>query len=95
MNFLKSLNNNGVTVLLITHDMHLMLEYTPRALVFSEGALLADVSSAALLCDPQLSAAASLKETSLFHLAKECNIPDAPALTRRFIGYESAVNYVK
>ena len=32
-----SLNARGVTVMMITHDMHLMLEYTPRALVFCDG----------------------------------------------------------
>ena len=35
MEFLRGLNEQGVTVIMITHDMHLMLEYTPRALVFS------------------------------------------------------------
>ena len=88
MEFLKVLRKRGVTVLLITHDMHLMLEYAPRALVFSEGKLLADMPSATLLCDPDLSAQASLKETSLFHLAADCGIEDAPAFTRRFVGYE-------
>ena len=65
-----------------------MLEYAPRALVFSDGRLLADISSAELLCDPGLSAQASLKETSLFHLAAEVGISDAAAFTRRFVEYE-------
>jgi len=91
MEFLRILQGRGVTVLLITHDMHLMLEYAPRALVFSEGRLLADLSSASLLCDPELSARASLKETSLFYLASECGISDAPAFTRRFVEYEEGV----
>jgi len=89
MEFLRMLQSRGVTILLITHDMHLMLEYTPRALVFSEGKLLADCPSSELLNNPALSAAASLKETSLFHLAKECGITDAAAFTRRFVGYEN------
>ena len=42
MEFLRTLNQRGVTVMMITHDMHLMLEYTPRALVFSDGQLIAD-----------------------------------------------------
>ena len=90
MEFLRVLQERGVTVLLITHDMHLMLEYAPRALVFSQGQLLADLPSATLLCDPELSAKASLKETSLFHLAAECAIADAPAFTRRFVAYEKS-----
>ena len=54
MEFLRKLNERGVTVVMITHDMHLMLEYTPRALVFSDGQLIADRSAAAVLCDPEL-----------------------------------------
>ena len=88
MEFLRTLQRRGVTILLITHDMHLMLEYAPRALVFSDGRLLADISSAELLCDPGLSATASLKETSLFHLAAEVGIGDAAAFARRFVEYE-------
>lgn len=91
MEFLKKLQQRGVSILLITHDMHLMLEYTPRALVFSGGKLLADISSAELLCNPKLSESASLKETSLFHLAEECGISDAPAFTRCFVEYEERV----
>ena len=44
----------GVTVVMITHDMHLMLEYTRRALVFCDGRLIADRTAAAVLCDPAL-----------------------------------------
>jgi len=60
-------------------------------LVFSEGTLLADLPSATLLCDPQLSAKASLKETSLFHLAAECEIADPAAFTRCFVAHEEKV----
>ncbi|MCL2572421.1 MAG: ABC transporter ATP-binding protein [Defluviitaleaceae bacterium] len=88
MEFLRELQGRGVTILLITHDMHLMLEYAPRALVFSAGQLLADMSSAALLCNPELSAKSSLKETSLFYLATQCGINDPAAFTTRFINYE-------
>ena len=45
MEFLRQLNSEGITVLMITHDMHLMLEYTPRALVFDTGRMIADTSS--------------------------------------------------
>jgi energy-coupling factor transport system ATP-binding protein len=89
MEFLRSLNKEGVTVILITHDMHLMLEYAPRTLAFSAGKMLADISSADLLCDVSLSEAASLKETSLFYLASICGIEDAAAFVRRFVDYEA------
>ena len=85
MEFLRKLNERGVTVVMITHDMHLMLEYTPRALVFCNGQLIADRSAAGVLCDPDLIQKAALKETSLFTLANRCGITPAEAFVERFI----------
>ena len=85
MEFLKGLNEKGVTVVMITHDMHLMLEYTPRALVFADGRLIADRSAAAVLCDPDLIRQAALKETSLFTLANHLGIRPAEEFVERFI----------
>ncbi len=85
MDFLSELNRQGVTVALITHDMHLMLEYTPRAIVFNEGAVIADRPAAEVLNSPDIVEAAHLKETSLFHLSKACGIGDAVEFTRRFV----------
>ena len=85
MEFLRKLNERGVTVVMITHDMHLMLEYTPRALVFSDGQLIADRSAAAVLCDQSLITQAALKETSLFTLATRCDITPPEAFVERFI----------
>ena len=85
MEFLRGLNEKGVTVVMITHDMHLMLEYTPRALVFADGRLIADRSAAAVLCDPQLIRQAALKETSLFTLANQLGISPAEECVQRFI----------
>ena len=85
MEFLRGLNEKGVTVVMITHDMHLMLEYTPRALVFADGRLIADRSAAAVLCAPQLIRQAALKETSLFTLANQLGISPAEEFVRRFI----------
>ena len=91
MDFLSQLNARGVTVVLITHDMHLMLEYTPRAVVFHEGRVIADMSAARVLNSPQIVAAANLKETSLYHLAAACGIDDPQELTRRFIARDREV----
>ena len=85
MEFLRGLNEKGVTVVMITHDMHLMLEYTPRALVFADGRLIADRSAAAVLCDPELISWAALKETSLFTLANQLGISPAEEFVQRFI----------
>lgn len=85
MEFLRGLNEKGVTVIMITHDMHLMLEYTPRALVFSDGQLIADCRASRVLCDPSLVARAALKETSLFTLANRCEITPPESFVERFI----------
>ena len=85
MDFLSQLNQQGVTVVLITHDMHLMLEYTPRAIVFNAGTVIAAKSAAEVLNSPEIVEAAHLKETSLYHLAHACGIGNAEEFTRRFI----------
>ena len=91
MEFLQGLNTRGVTVVMITHDMHLMLEYTPRALVFCDGQLIADRSASAVLCDPELIERAALKETSLYTLANRCGIAPAEEFVERFIAADREV----
>ncbi len=91
MEFLKELNAQGVTVVLITHDMHLMLEYTPRAVVFNAGQVIADASAAEVLNSPEIVEAAHLKETSLYHLANLCGLDSPQEFTRRFIARDQEV----
>ena len=91
MEFLQGLNTRGVTVVMITHDMHLMLEYTPRALVFCDGQLIADRSASAVLCDQELIERAALKETSLYTLANRCGIVPAEDFVERFIAADREV----
>ena len=91
MEFLRGLNARGVTVVMITHDMHLMLEYTRRALVFCDGRLIADRTAAAILCDPALVEQAALKETSLYTLANRCGIAPAQEFVERFIEQDREV----
>ena len=91
MEFLRGLNARGVTVVMITHDMHLMLEYTRRALVFCDGRLIADRTAAAVLCDPALVEQAALKETSLYTLANRCGIAPAEDFVERFIAADREV----
>lgn len=88
MEFLKELNQKGFTIIMITHDMHLMLEYTTRAIVFSEGKILADQRASQVLTDPQLVDAANLKETSLYTLCLKCGIDNPQEFTECFISYE-------
>lgn len=88
MEFLRGLNEQGITVVMITHDMHLMLEYAGRAVVFSGGRVIADDSSARILTDSEVIRKASLKETSLYPLSQMCGIEDGRAFVQRFIDYE-------
>ena len=91
MEFLSRLNRQGVTVVLITHDMHLMLEYTPRAIVFHGGQVIADASAAQVLNSPDIVETAHLKETSLYHLSSLCGIAEPEEFTRRFIARDREV----
>ena len=88
MDFLKELNEQGYTILMITHDMHLMLEYTKRAIVFSDGRMLADTTAAHVLNNPELVKEANLKETSLYTLSVACGIEEPQVFTECFIDYE-------
>lgn len=94
MEFLKQLHDQtGLTMLMITHDMHLMLEYTDRVLVLADGELLKDTKPSDVLTDPATAAAACLKETSLYALALRCGIDDPAAFTERFIQYERSIGH--
>ncbi|MBQ3481153.1 MAG: ABC transporter ATP-binding protein [Oscillospiraceae bacterium] len=88
MEFLLALNRRGITVLMVTHDMHLMLEYARRAIVLSDSRLIADAPCAGILTDGEIIRRASLKETSLYTLAQRCGIDDGRAFVQRFIDYE-------
>ena len=91
MEFLRELGRSGITIVMITHDMHLMLEYADRAVVFSGGKVIRTDTSAGVLTDPDVIRRASLKETSLYDLAKLCGIEDAKSFVQRFIDYEREV----
>lgn len=88
MEFLKSLNEQGITIIMITHDMHLMLEYTNRSIVIANGKLLADSTPVNVLSNTFLVEQASLKETSLYTLAVKAGLDSPEALTESFIDYD-------
>ncbi|WP_430509779.1 ABC transporter ATP-binding protein [Gottfriedia solisilvae] len=91
MEFLKELQDSGMTIILITHDMHLMLEYTKRAIVFSDGRIIADDSAANILTNSEVIKQANLKETSLQQLAKKANIFNSVEFVHKFIEYDRRV----
>ena len=84
MDFLDELNQQGHTIIMITHDMQLMLDYSDRAIVVVDGQILADQSPAQVLSNHKLIAAANLKETSIFSLAEKLGV-DPLALTQFYM----------
>ena len=93
MEFLKSLNSQGVTIIMITHDMHLMLEYTPHAIVISGGKKIGDASAVDILTDEDIAERANLKVTSLYELAVKTGIDDPSAFVQNFIDYERGTRH--
>ena len=90
MEFLRGLNQQGITILMITHDMHLMLEYTPHAIVIAGGRKIGDDSAVAILTDETMAQQANLKLTSLYELAQKAELPDPQNFVQQFIDHEEA-----
>ena len=90
--FINELNEKyGKTIVLITHDMHLAIENTDRAIVFAEGEMIADDKVFKVLSDDKVIQKANLKQTSLYTLA--CRIGVSPEeFISRFISYERMVS---
>ena len=93
MEFLKSLNSEGVTIIMITHDMHLMLEYTPHAIVISDGQKIGDATSAEILTNETITEQANLKITSLYELAVACGVENPEGFVQNFIDYERGLRH--
>lgn len=88
MEFIKNLNQKlNLTILMISHDMHLIQEYTDRTLVIANGKLLADTSAKELFANSELLEKASLTETSLYKLAKKISY-NPQEFIEKFISYE-------
>ena len=84
MEFLDELNQKGHTIVMITHDMQLMLDYSDRAIVLGDGQLIYDASPAQVLTNPTILETANLKETSIFKLAQKLKV-DPMALTQFYM----------
>ncbi len=93
MMFLESLQQRGVTIILITHDMHIMMEYTKRAIVLSKGSIIADSSPARILANHDLIDQANLKQSSLYTLANRLDITDQALFIEKFIQYDREVRF--
>lgn len=91
MTFLESLKALGITIVMITHDMHLMLEHTQRTIVMCQGKILADTTPVQVLTNPTLVEQAALKETSLFTFANAIQLADPLLFVKDFITYDREV----
>ena len=89
MDFLDELHQKGHTIIMITHDMQLMLDYSDRAIVVTDGQILADLTPAELLTRPEILRRANLKETSIFALANRLGV-DPLALTQFYMNQKGA-----
>lgn len=88
MTFLDDLNRNyGITIIFITHDMHLAIEYTDRAIVFADGRLIKDDKVFKVLSDNNTIEKANLKQTSLYTLAERIGM-SPEKLIEKFINTE-------
>lgn len=94
MEFLKELNKKGVTIVMITHDMHLMLEYTNRAIVLSNGLKLAEDIASNVLTDEEVINKANLKETSLYELAVKAKLENPRMFVKKFIDYDRRIRRI-
>lgn len=89
MEFLRALNRReGLTIIFITHDMHLALEYTARSIVLTDGKLLKDDTMSRIFSDPEIIERANLKLTSLYDLAGMAGIDRPDLFIDRFIEEE-------
>ncbi|WP_070969154.1 ABC transporter ATP-binding protein [Vibrio sonorensis] len=91
LKFIEQLNKTlGTTVLIISHDLHLVLEYTTRSIVLADGELIADKPMTEVFSDPKLLRVSNLATTSLYELAKISGIEDTQGFMNFFITRERA-----
>ena len=88
MGFIKGLSNKGISIIMVTHDMQLTLEYCDRAVVLSGGKKIADDKPANILTNKEIIKKSNLKETSLSTLAKTIDIANTNDFVQFFIDLE-------
>ncbi|CAH1560913.1 ABC transporter ATP-binding protein [Vibrio rotiferianus] len=89
LSFIEKLNRElGITVMIISHDMHLVLEYTTRSIVIADSKLIADAPMTEVFSNPTLLDKANLTTTSLYELASELGIENTNSFMQHFIDVE-------
>lgn len=91
MEFIKNLTLNGITAIMITHDMNLLLEYAHRCIVLNNGEKLGDDSPSKILSNKEITKKANLKQTSLHDLSIKCGINDSEKFINKFINYDRSI----
>ena len=95
MNFIKDVADGGISIILITHDMHLALEYTSRSIVLSGGEIIADDIPSKVLSNKKIVKQASLKETSLGSLADILKLKRKEDFIQSFIEIERGLRKIE
>ncbi|MGR5161121.1 ABC transporter ATP-binding protein [Vibrio owensii] len=91
LSFIEKLNRElGITVMIISHDMHLVLEYTTRSIVIADSKLIADAPMTEVFSSPALLDQANLATTSLYELATKLGIENTNDFMQHFIDVEKA-----
>ncbi len=72
MNLIKKYNEEGNTVIVVTHDMDLVLNYASKVIVMDEGKLIKETTPSQLFIETDLSKY-SLEEPAVFKLIKILN----------------------
>lgn len=91
MEFILKLRDSGITIILITHDMHLLLEYADRCIVFFDGEKIGDDFPEKILSDENIIKKANLKKTSLYNLAVQCSINNIEDFINKFIAKDRSM----
>ena len=82
------------TIIFITHDMHLAIENTNRAIVFSEGEIVADDDVFSILSNDEVIKKANLKQTSLYILAVRLGL-EPKKVIERYILHERSMREIE
>jgi len=70
MELLKKLNEDGTTIIVITHDMRLVAEFCPRSIVMNQGKIVYDGSTFDLFKNDKVLEEASLRTPQIVRLSK-------------------------
>ena len=78
MRYIRRLNEElGITIIFVTHDMHLALEYTDRSIVIADGVILRDGEIGTVFSDRMLLESANLRVTSLYELGRRIGLDES------------------